>query len=43
MVSLTFKEKYYELVELSNSENTEIKEKADACQAAIGIRVVDVL
>ena len=32
---VTYKEKYNELVELSHSENSEIKEKADTWQTII--------
>ena len=35
---MTYKEKYNELVELSHSENTEIKEKADARLISIGLQ-----
>ena len=35
---MTYKEKYNELVELSHSENTEIKEKADAWLISIGLQ-----
>ncbi|MBD5325774.1 MAG: hypothetical protein HDS04_03740, partial [Bacteroides sp.] len=36
---MTYEEKYNELVELSHSENTEIKEKADAWLISIGLQV----
>ena len=35
---MTYKEKYNALVELSHSENTEIKEKADAWLIGIGLQ-----
>ena len=35
---MTYKEKYKELVELSHSENSEIKEKADAWLIGIGLQ-----
>ena len=35
---MTYKEKYNELVELSHSENTEIKDKADAWLIGIGLQ-----
>ena len=35
---MTYKEKYNELVELSHSENSEIKEKADAWLISIGLQ-----
>ncbi|MDE6043016.1 MAG: antitoxin VbhA family protein [Muribaculaceae bacterium] len=35
---MIYEEKYQELVELSHSENTEIKEKADAWLIGIGIQ-----
>ena len=36
---MTYEEKYNELVELSHSENSEIKEKADAWLIGIGLQV----
>ena len=35
---MTYEEKYRELVELSHSENSEIKEKADAWLIGIGLQ-----
>ena len=35
---MTYEEKYNELVELSHSENSEIKEKADAWLISIGLQ-----
>ena len=35
---MTYEEKYKELVELSHSENSEIKEKADAWLISIGLQ-----
>ena len=35
---MTYKEKYKELVELSHSDNSEIKEKADAWLISIGLQ-----
>ena len=35
---MTYEDKYNELVELSHSENTEIKEKADAWLISIGLQ-----
>ena len=35
---MTYEEKYKELVELSHSENSEIKEKADAWLIGIGLQ-----
>ena len=35
---MTYEEKYQELVELSHSENSEIKEKADAWLIGIGLQ-----
>ncbi|MBD5176765.1 MAG: hypothetical protein HDT05_05035 [Bacteroidales bacterium] len=35
---MDYSEKYQELVELSHSENTEIKEKADAWLLSIGLQ-----
>ena len=35
---MTYEEKYHELVELSHSDNTEIKEKADAWLISIGLQ-----
>lgn len=37
---MTYEEKYNELVELSHSENSEIKEKADAWLIGIGLQGV---
>ena len=37
---MTYEEKYNELVELSHSENSEIKEKADAWLISIGLQGV---